>query len=588
MTPRLLALALVFALPASLVTQESFQPIDERVHLVGTQATHAFSLASPEPLFLEYTLTIRAPADAARPTAVITLNGTDAAPIPGATLYAPMRGKVLLPLEPIRAGENHLGVRIDGPAGTTIDLQARLQNYYGIAPDFPRVFIVGDAAVAHASAQRSFATRALRFGAYYAVSVLVLLAFARVLGNRPRESVSAPARDGNRLPRSVLSGAVMLWVALVYGLATPLHIWFSVEATLVVVVAGWALGALVAWIGRHAVGVARWAAVTILSLVLLEVALRVFNAVSPSWVFYSDGYNRYRGRPGAAFYDTRLNSRGFNDVEHAVTKPANVTRRIVAIGDSFAVGVVPYSANFLTLLETATATDGSVDVVNMGVSATDPADYLALLVAEGLAFDPDVVLVGVFIGNDFETPRRKLYEYSYVATLATAAWRLRRAAGHTAAPEGPLVEYQDEKPGLGRDRFLEIEVDRAWVYDTDDDSLPRASARVRQHLRKARDLSSRAGAEFVVVLIPDEAQVDRALQDEVAHAYGKPGRMDFDRPNRTLTADLAADGIRVLDLLPVFRSEGRTARLYKPQDTHWNLAGNRLAAETIAAFLRGK
>jgi hypothetical protein len=60
--------------------------------------------------------------------------------------------------------------------------------------------------------------------------------------------------------------------------------------------------------------------------------------------------------------------------------------------------------------------------------------------------------------------------------------------------------------------------------------------------------------------------------------------MDFDQPNRLLTDALRAAGVRVLDLLPAFRSGAE--RLYKPQDTHWNLAGNRLAAATIAASLR--
>jgi hypothetical protein len=41
-----------------------------------------------------------------------------------------------------------------------------------------------------------------------------------------------------------------------------------------------------------------------------------------------------------------------------------------------------------------------------------------------------------------------------------------------------------------------------------------------------------------------------------------------------------------VDLLPAFRSAARTTRLYKPRDTHWNIAGNRLAAREIAAAVR--
>jgi hypothetical protein len=42
-----------------------------------------------------------------------------------------------------------------------------------------------------------------------------------------------------------------------------------------------------------------------------------------------------------------------------------------------------------------------------------------------------------------------------------------------------------------------------------------------------------------------------------------------------------------LDLLPLFRRrhEAGGERLYRFQDTHWSVEGNRLAAETLVEFL---
>jgi hypothetical protein len=230
----------------------------------------------------------------------------------------------------------------------------------------------------------------------------------------------------------------------------------------------------------------------------------------------------------------------------------------------------------------------STDVINMGVAATEPRDYLAILVKEGLRYTPDLVLVNVFVGNDFEQPARKPYEYSYVATLVRAVWRYARAGPLPAAASGASVaDYRDDEPTLARERFLEIEVDRSWVYETGNDRLRGAVERVAGALRSMRDLTAARGAELVVVLIPDEAQVNTALQDEVARASGRPRTdLDFSQPNRLLAASLDADRIRVIDLLPVFRERGASTRLYKPQDTHWNIAGNALAAEVIAGALR--
>jgi hypothetical protein len=575
---QVLGFALALALPAYLVTNETFRPFEARFQLEGGRAGQTIELAAREPLFLEYELILRAPVES-RPTVVIDLNGSRAATIPARRLFATQHDNVLLAFAPVRQGENRLEAAVEGAPGATFELRARVHNYYGIAPDFPRVFVVADESVAHATAARPLFWRGVRFLMFYLASLAMLLVVARLAVRRP-SGVSAALL--------MLSPSLVPWLAVIYGIATPLHIWLSGEAAVVSALVGWALAGLAVWIGRRRRRAIRFAIVGLLSLGLLEAALRAFNAVKPSFVFYSDSYDRFRGRAHAPFFDARLNSRGFNDIEHAVARPPNVARRIVAIGDSFALGVVPYRDNYLTLLESELG--GPVEVINMGVAATTPADYLAILVKEGMAYQPTLVLAGVFIGNDFETPRRKPYEYSYVATLAHVASRVWRAGAPVAAPEaGGATDYRDDEPSLSRNRFLEIEVERAWIYDAAEDRLAAAAARVAGHLREMREIARRGGGDFAVVLIPDEAQVDPELRDEVARASGRiVEQLDFERPNRAIGAELGRERIRVLDLLPLFRERGREVRLYKPQDTHWNLAGNRLAARAIAAFLKAE
>ena len=88
-------------------------------------------------------------------------------------------------------------------------------------------------------------------------------------------------------------------------------------------------------------------------------------------------------------------------------------------------------------------------------------------------------------------------------------------------------------------------------------------------------------------MLTDEAQVNDELADLVTEAYGAIGSsLDFEQPNKLLVEALVGEGIPYLDLLPAFIEEGQHTQLYKPRDTHWNLAGNRLAAETIAPVVR--
>ena len=67
--------------------------------------------------------------------------------------------------------------------------------------------------------------------------------------------------------------------------------------------------------------------------------------------------------------------------------------------------MVPHQFNFLTPLEKELSHCGKIEVMNMGIPWLDPEDYLSILVHEGLEFNPDLVMVCFFIGNDFLAER---------------------------------------------------------------------------------------------------------------------------------------------------------------------------------------
>src|SRR5262249_31978603 len=162
--------------------------------------------------------------------------------------------------------------------------------------------------------------------------------------------------------------------------------------------------------------------IVLITVALGELGLRIYNSIDPLPIFYSESYNRFRGKPFAPNWNFHLNSKGFNDVEFNTNKTPGTTR-ILGIGDSFAFGIVPYEYNYLTLVEKYLKQGGhNVELINMGIPGTGPFDYLSLLVHEGFALAPDSVLLSFFIGNDFDErpgshPRRTLISYSYVASM---------------------------------------------------------------------------------------------------------------------------------------------------------------------------
>ena len=561
-----------------LLVNESFRPFSTRFTLNGRDGSHTFSLDSREALFVEYGLIVRSQGRD-RPPVTVTLNDRPVSVPTVAAAYSTGRAMVPLPLEAVRSGSNVLRVRVGGSESNTFDLRGRVQNYYGIAPDFPRAAVVSDEAVADRRAHTSLAASIAR---------LVLMIGLSIGGVWLLGRIGAPWPTGR--PRAhLLATLVGPLAAVLYGAGRPLHLWLSPEAMAVVSLVPWLVVQLAVIVSARRALVFATVAPVVVTLLLLEGALRLFNAVQPLYVFYTDSSARFRGQPGERHFDATLNSRGFNDVEHTVERPANVSYRLVALGDSFAVGVVPQRDNFLTRLEPLLSTRTPVEVINMGVSATGPADYLSVLGDEGLSFRPDLVLVNVFVGNDLETRRPRWHERSYLATLARALWRLGQSPAIVSLPAGEESVYDDNAPGMQADTFMEVQVDRSWIYERDSPRVQAAVARAAGFIGRMRDLAEDADAELLVTLLPDETQVDAGLRGRVAAARELlPAQFDWEQPNRLLARALAEDRIDVLDLLPALSEAASRQRVYKPADTHWNLAGNRVAAETIARALAAR
>jgi len=81
-------------------------------------------------------------------------------------------------------------------------------------------------------------------------------------------------------------------------------------------------------------------------------------------------------------------------------------------------------------------------------------------------------------------------------------------------------------------------------------------------------------------------QLDPDLQGDVKRAYKKKvmigQELDITRPNEMLAEGLNRLGFAYFDLYEPFLEASKKQALYIPHDSHWNIAGNRLAAKLIA------
>jgi hypothetical protein len=316
---------------------------------------------------------------------------------------------------------------------------------------------------------------------------------------------------------------------------------------------------------------------------MVEITLRISHYFNPTFIFYTNSYNRYRGKPYARDYNFKLNSLGFKDKEFT-EKKENIYR-IISIGDSCTFGVVPYEYNYLTLLESHLQRAGyNIEVMNMGICAMGPKEYLSLFVSEGLKLKPDMLLISFFVGNEFFdclNAERKWHSYSY----ATSFFYYLMTIWHNY--EGIVVhgkgDYCDDCPTFDKNTYLEIEGERSFIFIEGNELFIKSLNSALYYLSAINDICKKEHIEFVVVLIPDELQIDRALQNEVIDIYYpklNKSKWNITLPNTMLSDRLQKLGIKSIDLYSSF-STNSAERLYRLRDTHWNIAGNQLAANII-------
>jgi hypothetical protein len=328
------------------------------------------------------------------------------------------------------------------------------------------------------------------------------------------------------------------------------------------------------------------------------------------------------------------NALGLNDEEFEVPKPTG-RFRIMAVGDSFTFGLVPYPDSVMTLLEArlrSMCRGRDLDILNFGIGGTGVDDYRVIVTLGFATYAPDLVVVHFYAGNDGPDVYRLAHErsqwrallgHSRLWTFARNVIRLRRhvpeavrAAGNRPAyldPGGPAPRggavvdpghplRQDDPALMGPifdveafDAILGQELRRLYV-PPDPAMLERAWQPMIEALDAIRDRVSRGQARLALVVYPSVLQVDATVREALVQRLHERGRyvpltlaaVDPELPQKRLAAYCRRVGLPCFDLTPAFIRAHHDApgpSLYKQRDAHWTPLGNAVAAQAEAGHL---
>ncbi len=346
-------------------------------------------------------------------------------------------------------------------------------------------------------------------------------------------------------------------------------------------------------------------------LLLVEIGLRIAGPLLPgeyqtaSFVETHPAFGR-RNKPGAGWKKTseytswvEISSKGLRGPEAEFAKPVGESR-VLVLGDSFTFAEqVNLPDTFVQLLEDQLNSSGQATyrVLNGGSNGWATANELIYLAKEGVRYQPDVVVLAFYVGNDISDNFRRVAaardaEEADLALRGVDALegfrKLARASEtYTLFESGVLSKILHLNSSSDADSS---EAAIRSAPKTAEDGVE-AWAITEGLIRRMDQIARSQGARFVVMVIPSADQVagnvrNRDEQDDPDDddTVSAPG---LDKPQERLSEITGRLGVPTLDLLPDLRRQATRSRnrLYYRQNAHFTAAGHALAAQQLYEFL---
>ena len=332
-------------------------------------------------------------------------------------------------------------------------------------------------------------------------------------------------------------------------------------------------------------------------LLAVELLLRVAGPILPgdyqtaTFTSYSTAFGR-QNRPYRGGYKhtsefttrVRVNSKRLRGPEIDYAKPPG-TFRTVVLGDSFTFALQvdeeeTFVARLGERLEQTTGADLHFETINAGTDGWSTVNEYVWFTAEGYRYEPDLVVLMFFVGND---PGENADQIRTIApggrlipeTGAGGTWAEIRLAlsdlsmtysflehgvlARLSAPPEPTTPRTSTSPGPRRTEAADrARKKRGWEVS-------------EPLLRQLREFCDARGIRLAVVGIPTAEQVD-----------------DDGRPASPLREIAERADVPAIDLLEPFRASPRdlSQPIYFPKDRHWTAEGHDLGARIVAAELR--
>jgi lysophospholipase L1-like esterase len=316
-------------------------------------------------------------------------------------------------------------------------------------------------------------------------------------------------------------------------------------------------------------------------------------------------YTTYKKSPGpnsiykleSKEYKTIVKTNSLNMRDEEIGPKKINEFRILCLGDSITFGIgVDITQTYVKLTEKILNKDKvRFNLINGGGLGAAPGCYDFLL-KKGIAFDPDMVIVQIYIGNDFYDSLDSLYSDKKLSSLV----------------DRPDTQYLEEIPLIGKIKrmlatricILDFIWNRLIQIDYIDDLLFRFNIRygnraiyLRNYpkteeyavaaelggLEKLNNLCNSKGIKVLFLIVPDKTQVFKKK-------FLNNDKYYYKKPNEIIKNFCKNNNIPYIDFLDRYEelSVETVKDFYYITDIHWTKKGHAYAAEVLASFIKLK
>ncbi len=370
--------------------------------------------------------------------------------------------------------------------------------------------------------------------------------------------------------------------------------------------------------GRYAGNLALTLFSILITIIFIELVMRNFfpqqefiSSFRP--VYMADDDVGFMLKPNVkARLGNDTNRFGMRDYDRYTKHKPDGTFRILVLGDSFTFSLTTMEDSYPKYMERMFAGSAMpVEVLNSGVPSYGTDEEYHYLKKFGLGFEPDLVVLGFFVGNDITDnsihpahtaidgilvrqdtakkltrkeitweKRKKLwlnkshlYRLLYARNYSALFKNLQEDAVNVRkkmnVEHGGCIKDLGRKIHMSPDRYEGV-IRESWE-------------KTKGYLDKITELAGRNNVPIAIVLIPDAVQQNTAEAQELRQRFADTNQWEY--PQKALMEYAYEKDWYMLNALPQMMEKAGDERLFYCRDTHFNEIGNRILAEVVNAWL---